>query len=79
MSLPELGFATYGFKGRLAVDISLFASQYGFVCAYIYFIASQSTAVIESITGTILPESTKWIYGPICFIIIYPLVLVRKI
>lgn len=26
MSLPELGFATYGFKGRLAVDISLFAS-----------------------------------------------------
>ena len=79
MSLPEIGFACYGWWGKLAVDVSLFASQYGFVCAYIYFIASQGTSVLESITGNTYPISFKWWYGPICFIILFPLVLVRKI
>ena len=39
-SLPEIGERVYGKPGKIAVDIALFASQFGFVCAYIYFIAS---------------------------------------
>ena len=39
-SFPEIGYAVYRKWGKLLVDISLVASQYGFVTAYIYFIAS---------------------------------------
>lgn len=39
-SLPEIGKKVYGTPGKVAVDLSLFSSQFGFVCAYIYFIAS---------------------------------------
>ena len=40
-SLPDIGMAIYGKPGRIAVEISLFSSQFGFVCAYVYFITSQ--------------------------------------
>ena len=40
-SLPDLGYKVYGKPGKIAVDIALFSSQFGFVAAYIYFIASQ--------------------------------------
>lgn len=40
LSFPEIGQACYGKTGRILVDVSLFASQVGFVCAYIYFISS---------------------------------------
>ena len=40
-SLPDIGYKVYGKPGKIAVDISLFASQFGFVAAYVYFIASQ--------------------------------------
>ena len=40
-SLPDIGQKVYGKAGKIMVDISLFGSQFGFVCAYIYFIASQ--------------------------------------
>jgi len=79
MSFPEIGFAAYGFWGRVAVDIALFSSQFGFVTAYIYFIASQTTGIIEASFDVVVPPSYKWIYAPICFIILYPLVLYRKI
>ena len=36
---PSIGFACYGKWGKIAVDIVLFASQFGFVTAYVYFIA----------------------------------------
>lgn len=39
-SLPDIGYKTYGKTGKILVDVSLFASQFGFVCAYIYFITS---------------------------------------
>lgn len=39
-TFAELGQMTYGRAGRAAVDITLFVSQFGFVCAYIYFITS---------------------------------------
>lgn len=42
-SFAEIGFITYGPFGKALVDVSLFSSQVGFVCAYIYFIASQMT------------------------------------
>jgi len=40
LSFSEMGTATYGKWGKLMVDVSLFSSQTGFTCAYIYFIAS---------------------------------------
>lgn len=79
MSFPELGYACYGRPGRILVDISLFASQFGFVCAYIYFIASQTTDVLTSAFGWNIPLEAKWYYAPICFAILFPLCLVRKI
>ena len=54
-SMPEIGMAVYGKPGKIAVDISLFASQFGFVCAYIYFIASQiggAGGVIQCVTSS---------------------------
>lgn len=79
MNFPEIGYAAYGTLGRACVEISLFASQFGFVCAYIYFIASQMTDVLQSIAGKTFPEHVKWYYAPLCFAILFPLVLVRKI
>lgn len=40
-SFPEIGMKCYGKVGKVLVDISLFFSQFGFVCAYVYFIASE--------------------------------------
>ena len=88
-SFPEIGYAIYGKTGKIMVDISLVASQYGFVTAYIYFIASQiggPGGVIPCITaedndptcetGVLI---SKWWFLPICMIIYVPLVFVRKI
>ena len=88
-SFPEIGQAVYGKWGKLMVDISLVASQYGFVTAYIYFIASQiggPGGVIPCITadstddmcanGTVI---NKWWFLLICCAIYIPLVFVRKI
>lgn len=33
-----IGELTYGKPGRIAVDISVYVSQFGFCCAYVYFI-----------------------------------------
>ena len=91
-SFPDIGFAVYGKTGRRLVEISLVASQYGFVSAYIYFIASQiggAQGVITCATanndlpgeeacssGTLI---NKWWFGLLCMIIYIPLVFVRKI
>lgn len=40
-SLPEIGMKVMGKPGKIMVEVSLFSSQFGFVCAYIYFITSQ--------------------------------------
>lgn len=79
LSFTEIGFVTYGKTGKLLVDVSLFASQVGFVCAYIYFIASQVTSVLDSAFNIDIPIQYKWVYAPISFAILFPMVLVRKI
>lgn len=89
-SLPEIGFKVYGKPGKIAVDISLFASQFGFVCAYIYFIASQiggEDGIIQCITTDSTDLNTcaggllisRWWFFLICTAIYVPLVFVRKI
>ena len=89
-SLPDLGLAVYGKPGKIAVDIALFGSQFGFVCAYIYFIASQvggENGIVQCITtdstddescagGTLM---NKWWFLVICLVIYVPLVMVRRI
>ena len=88
-SFPDIGKAVYGKWGKLMVDISLVSSQYGFVTAYIYFIASQiggEGGVIPCITakdddptcenGTVID---RWWWMLICMAIYVPLVFVRKI
>jgi hypothetical protein len=39
-SFSEIGFKSYGRCGKMMVDITLFGSQTGFTCAYVYFIAN---------------------------------------
>ena len=89
-SLPELGFKVYGKPGKIAVDIALFSSQFGFVCAYIYFIASQiggENGVIQCATTDNPDKNTcaggvtisPWWFMLICMAIYVPLVFVRKI
>jgi len=34
----EIGEKTYGVIGRIGVDVSLWSSQVGFCCAYVFFI-----------------------------------------
>jgi len=34
----ELGFKTMGRTGKILVDIALWSSQFGFCCAYVFFI-----------------------------------------
>lgn len=83
LSFSDIGTACYGKTGKLMVDISLFASQTGFTCAYIYFIANQTMLIINAARdkhdlGNI-PESIKWWFAPICFAILMPMVMVRKV
>ena len=78
-SFSDIGLQTAGKTGKLLVDISLFGSQTGFTCAYIYFIASQLTGVLDAAYNTTLPNNFKWWFMPLCFVILFPLVLVRKI
>lgn len=40
LSFSDIGLKTYGKTGKFLVDVSMFGSQTGFTCAYIYFIAS---------------------------------------
>jgi proton-coupled amino acid transporter len=86
-SFPEIGQKVYGKTGKVLTDISLFFSQFGFVCAYVYFIGSQMQQVIQCMTSDTPRTPTcdggviinKWWFLPICMIIYVPLVLVRKI
>ena len=86
-SLPEIGYHCYGKPGKIAVDIALFGSQFGFVCAYIYFIASQiggEGGIVQCVTSTndsCSDGSTvnKWWFMLVGMAIYVPLVMVRKI
>ena len=49
-SFSELGFKAMGTPGKVITDISLFGSQFGFVTAYVYFIANESQSVISCMT-----------------------------
>ena len=41
-SFPEIGYKCYGRPGKIATDIALFSSQFGFCCAYVYFIGKET-------------------------------------
>ena len=87
---PSLGFKCFGKPGKIAVDIVLFSSQFGFVTAYIFFIAQQvggPLGIIQCATsnngldddcsdGVLI---NKWWFLLICSAIYIPLVFVRKI
>ena len=45
-SYSELGFAVYGKKGKLMVDLFIFISQIGFCIAYLLFIGTQLDQVV---------------------------------
>lgn len=86
-SFPEIGFKCYGKTGKFLTDISLFFSQFGFVCAYIYFIGSELQSVIKCASSPVLRTSAcdggveinKWWFLPFCMCIYVPLVMVRKL
>jgi solute carrier family 36 (proton-coupled amino acid transporter) len=78
-TFSEIGQKTYGRCGKIMVDISLFSSQFCFCTAYIFFISSQVTSIVDAVYDITLDEKWKWVFLPICFCVIFPLVLVRKI
>jgi proton-coupled amino acid transporter len=43
----EIGEKFYGTKGRTMVNISLFGSQVGFTCAYIFFIKNNFADILN--------------------------------
>lgn len=45
-SYPDIGFKCFGTKGKVFVDIILVLSQFGFCCAYIYFIVENLFVLI---------------------------------
>ena len=45
----ELGTKTMGKPGRIAVEIAVWSSQFGFCCAYVYFINQNIQHVFEEV------------------------------
>jgi len=74
----EIGYKIYGTKGKIAADISIVASQVGFVTAYVAFIStSLSEVVSQSTDGKV--NISHWYFGLLCFLIYCPLCWIRKI
>ena len=85
---PEMGFKAYGKWGKILVEIVLVASQFGFVTAYIYFIASQIGGIEGGVIQCVTSDDdnceggfslNKWWWLLICCLLYIPLVMVRKI
>jgi proton-coupled amino acid transporter len=75
-SFSDIGVQAMGKKGKILVDITLGTSQIGFVCAYIYFIATSLKSVVDEAFTT--NADIRW-FGALCFVIYVPLCYVRRI
>lgn len=65
-----------GKLGRRLVELSLFFSQVGLVCAYIAFICTSMVSIVKTTTDkTVSP----WWFGGLLFLLYTPLCLIRKI
>ena len=71
-----MGERTYGKIGKITVDICLFLSQAGFVCAYVYFIKENLHHIILYYFDVYI--STK-LFALLIFILFSLLCLVRRI
>ena len=65
-----------GKLGRRLVEVALFFSQVGLVCAYIAFICTSMVSIVLVTTGK---QVSPWIFGAVLFLIYTPLCLIRKI
>lgn len=77
-NFSEIGMKLYGTKGRVAADVSIVLSQVGFVTAYVAFISTSLSEVIQQSTGAKEPIN-HWYFGLLCAIIYIPLCWVRNI
>lgn len=58
----EIGQKTYGNIGRIAVDISLWFSQMGFCCAYVFFIKENLSDIFKQAFGwNVSPNSIAYV------------------
>lgn len=69
----EIGEKTYGKAGRIAVDISLWFSQMGFCCAYVFFIKENLSDIFNQAFGwEVSPNSiayVQWVvFSLLCFV-----------
>ena len=82
LSFSDLGVATCGRAGKLTVDVTLFLSQTSFVVAQIYFISSQTLHMINAsrVMQGLQPvsEQFKWLFLPLCFVMLMPMLMVHK-
>jgi len=75
-SFTQLGEKAMGKLGRRLVELSLFFSQVGLVCAYIAFICTSMVSIVLTTTGH---HVSPWWFGGLLFVLYTPLCLIRKI
>lgn len=75
-SYSDIGERLFGRWGKIGVNTTLFCSQTGFTCAYIYFIVSNFHEILKNLFGF---ENDKWVTASICFVVFTVLCWVRKI
>ena len=65
------------------VEVGVCVTQTGFVVAIVYFISSQSLHIIDfasQMNGSEpLDESARWVFLPICFVLLMPMLMVHKV
>lgn len=75
-SYTVIGEKLFGKPGKIAVNLSLFCSQVGFVCAYVYFIMVNFSSVFYHAWGIDLARN----YIALIFLVIFTLLcFVRRI
>ncbi|KAG0195918.1 neutral amino acid transporter [Mortierella sp. GBA30] len=77
-SFQDMGLVLYGKYMRLAVLISVFLSQFGFVCAYLIFVSQNLNAIVETFTKCAFTGIQEKYYILIPLVVLIPLVLIRR-
>lgn len=75
-SYSDIGERLFGRWGKTGVNVTLFLSQTGFTCAYIYFIVENFHVILHKYLGA---DHERPITAAACFVVFTLLCWVRKI
>ena len=82
MSYPDIGLKCFGKTGHLMTNLFLGFSQFGFVCAYVYFIVENVYTMIRDAFNIEIDDSVniyRILLGTLCIVCFSLLSYVRKI